>query len=577
MSTAAGAIVSAPVVRSCRSLSQALEIHVYASGLPRRSAGDRKRAQINFHPGYRVYLRAQPGVFDRNTVLPAAGERSKKTLLAVRSMDRVANPDNASSLSPPRCSARPRSARSQAGRLSAGPAFATRPDFHGKSTYTIDTPVDTTEGGRPTRSFSIVPATGRCSTRLSPSPRRCGASMPICRRADDDQWFTTRWNELGQCAAGCRWQLHEPWRLWISRARQERPADRIGERSEKADKLRQAMRAPYSAGERPVIYEHARSGYQTRRGSPSYVTRTTSFLPRRSRLRPSPCRDPLHRRGAPSCASPTTASMVPAERLLLCRGRDQRYRHDERPQRGRRPGSTRERQAAAGAGGPLRSIPDRRLRRRDRRADTRVVVRVNPFPRARTFRKSRFTAPTYAQAALNVRLMSEVGAFAADEDPSIPLPTWMPLLRDADLLSRRGAPRDRERAWRTRERSFAAVKVALANVVDVNRPAAPELVATAGAQTATELRDVILTGRGQPRTRRTSSSSATAEACGRSLRTEIERSGHAIPPRRRLRRLPETAVLAKIDEQGSAIFHPFQMRIVNASGMLGENVSEVIL
>src|SRR6185436_9978016 len=40
---------------------------------------------VNFHPGYRVYLKAQPGVLDQTTVLPGPTESTKQTLLAARS------------------------------------------------------------------------------------------------------------------------------------------------------------------------------------------------------------------------------------------------------------------------------------------------------------------------------------------------------------------------------------------------------------------------------------------------------------------------------------------------------------
>ena len=48
--------------------------------------------------------------------------------------------------------------------------------------------------------------------------------------------------------------------------------------------------------------------------------------------------------------------------------------------------------------------------------DTRVVVRVNPFPQGENVSQVALYRATNAQAALNVRLMTEVGAFAPDED-----------------------------------------------------------------------------------------------------------------------------------------------------------------
>ena len=130
MSTAAGAIVSAPVVKIMQK---------FEPGASRFTSTIRASAPIRWRPeagcrsisipGYRVYLRAQPGVFDRNTVFPAAGERSKKTLLAVRSMDSRREPRQRLLPLASARSARPRSARSQARRPSAGTSFCHPPRF----------------------------------------------------------------------------------------------------------------------------------------------------------------------------------------------------------------------------------------------------------------------------------------------------------------------------------------------------------------------------------------------------------------------------------------------------------------
>ena len=120
--------------------------------------------------------------------------------------------------------------------------------------------------------------------------------------------------------------------------------------------------------------------------------------------------------------------------------------------------------------------------------DTRVVVRVNPFPQGENVSQVALYRATNAQAALNVRLMTEVGAFAPDEDsvdtfadveaPPYGMPIFYRVVALREIANERG---DRENV------PSPPSKVALANVVDVNRPTAPELVATAGAQTATEL------------------------------------------------------------------------------------------
>ena len=91
---------------------------------------------VNFHPGYRVYLKAQPGALDETTLLPGPQESTKQTLLAARSRNDVLAIESSlttpvvvqarkiTTMAPP---AEPDSAR-----------YATRPDSYGKATWTMD-------------------------------------------------------------------------------------------------------------------------------------------------------------------------------------------------------------------------------------------------------------------------------------------------------------------------------------------------------------------------------------------------------------------------------------------------------
>lgn len=94
---------------------------------------------VNFHPGYRVYLNAQAGVLDQTTVLPGPTESTKQTLLAARSRNTALTIE--SSLTTP--------VVVQARKITTlappaepdGPLFATRPDSYGKATWTMDVKV----------------------------------------------------------------------------------------------------------------------------------------------------------------------------------------------------------------------------------------------------------------------------------------------------------------------------------------------------------------------------------------------------------------------------------------------------
>lgn len=106
---------------------------------------------VNFHPGYRVYLRVQAGILTTSTTLPAAGERIKQTLMGARSVDTTIGAT--SSVSTPSILLAREIVIPVAPEAPSGAVFATRPDFYGKATYTFDTTVNTTGGRKP---FAVV-------------------------------------------------------------------------------------------------------------------------------------------------------------------------------------------------------------------------------------------------------------------------------------------------------------------------------------------------------------------------------------------------------------------------------------
>ena len=96
--------------------------------------------EVNAHPGYRLYLSAEPAHdFDQATILPAAGEGNRKTAMAARSIDSAV--PAFSPLTPPSVLLAQELREPVPPGVPTGPLFATRPDFYGKATYTFDVDV----------------------------------------------------------------------------------------------------------------------------------------------------------------------------------------------------------------------------------------------------------------------------------------------------------------------------------------------------------------------------------------------------------------------------------------------------
>jgi hypothetical protein len=99
---------------------------------------------VNFHPGYKVYLRGATGL-SQGSILPAGGAGVKQTYMAVRSCDSRTGVSLQhplySEISTPSVLVALEIVEPQTPGVPMGPIFATRPDFYGKSTYTFDTEV----------------------------------------------------------------------------------------------------------------------------------------------------------------------------------------------------------------------------------------------------------------------------------------------------------------------------------------------------------------------------------------------------------------------------------------------------
>jgi hypothetical protein len=91
---------------------------------------------VNFHPGYKIYLSPEAGVFDKTKTMPAGTANNKKTFIALRSVDTTKSATSA--LTQPIVLVARNIQKPVMPEAILSPAFATRPDFYKKSSYTLD-------------------------------------------------------------------------------------------------------------------------------------------------------------------------------------------------------------------------------------------------------------------------------------------------------------------------------------------------------------------------------------------------------------------------------------------------------
>jgi hypothetical protein len=98
---------------------------------------------VNYHPSYKVYLSPEPTVFNRNSIMPQPGQNNKKTYLSLRSVDSTNG--NTSDFSTPVTLVARNIQKPLPPEAILSAAFTTRPDFYGKSSYTLDIKLNTTD------------------------------------------------------------------------------------------------------------------------------------------------------------------------------------------------------------------------------------------------------------------------------------------------------------------------------------------------------------------------------------------------------------------------------------------------
>jgi hypothetical protein len=99
---------------------------------------------VNFHPGYRVYLRKEDSInFNKTTLLPAENEGTRSSIFGLQTLDTLSLDSSGeaygSSMSVPALLLVREIKPPQKPRLPIGPSFATPPDFFNKATYSFTT------------------------------------------------------------------------------------------------------------------------------------------------------------------------------------------------------------------------------------------------------------------------------------------------------------------------------------------------------------------------------------------------------------------------------------------------------
>lgn len=106
-------------------------------------AGIETAVDVNFHPGYKVYLQAEPTHnFDKTHILSALNITKKDNLIALRAKDSTVSSNLKSRISVPVPFMGLNIKEPVKPLTPSGPSFATRPDIYGKSTYSLDLKIE---------------------------------------------------------------------------------------------------------------------------------------------------------------------------------------------------------------------------------------------------------------------------------------------------------------------------------------------------------------------------------------------------------------------------------------------------
>lgn len=155
---------------------------------------------VNYHPGYKFYLEEDTtggNQFDEGSILPVTGGLKKTTFLCARSKDHTHAPVLFSEMTPPATVLAIELQEPVPPKIPTGPAYATRPNFYGKSNYSFDVEVNTTGGRQP---YSLVFFRGEFRKILDRLYKKDTIAQIITNLnnlpPNDAAFFTSRWNDL---------------------------------------------------------------------------------------------------------------------------------------------------------------------------------------------------------------------------------------------------------------------------------------------------------------------------------------------------------------------------------------------
>lgn len=275
MQTTSGMIQGVEVWRVESDGVSKLEIYVFHPAFASEPLRTGVR-NVNFHPGYRVYLKPEPlANFDRATLLPAAGQATKTTFMATRANDHLGG---ASFIRSVLTVPVPLMAREilepEIPGLPAGPTYATRPDYYGKSTYTFDTRVNTS-GGRKPYAMMFFRANDQLLINALYKGSRAADVAAALKERKDDGFFTQRWLDLVQFnyEGDGRFLDHNGYRLPNPNNNRTdtlftgsaKPGSSLALRDAVKDAVHKAF-IPIT--ERPVVYGYINAGKQTSSAGP---------------------------------------------------------------------------------------------------------------------------------------------------------------------------------------------------------------------------------------------------------------------------------------------------------------------
>ncbi|WP_026904564.1 hypothetical protein [Pedobacter glucosidilyticus] len=163
---------------------------------------------VNFHPGYRVYLEAEAG-FNESSILPEAGDGERRSFMACLAEDTVEGLQ--SYLSAPAILLAREIIKPVQPEKPIGPAFATRPDFYGKATYTFDTKINTMGNTREPYALVFYRADERIILENLYKSDTVAQIIADLDAIEDDEGYNSRWNEL---ANGIVDELTGAFKIW---------------------------------------------------------------------------------------------------------------------------------------------------------------------------------------------------------------------------------------------------------------------------------------------------------------------------------------------------------------------------